>query len=341
MKKNKLFIYSTLLAVFLVISSCENSHSGISNTPIKSSLDSISYAYGVNLGDSGLEKYLVKIGIIKDTKEIKERYKRLIAVENDDDGKKELEKELKHKLDSINKINRPKIERLIDGMRQGFGIGNKDSAYINGVSLGQQIAQQMLPQFKKNVFYKDPKKKINRKILLEGLKDVLDNGKVKISRKSSNTYISKIVADTKKRLQSKKDKELKEKYKDKIVAEKDFLVKNAKKKGVTTLPSGLQYKIIKKGNGKKPDDASKVKVHYHGTLIDGTVFDSSVDRGKKAEFIVSQVIKGWTEALKLMPVGSKWKLYIPSNLAYGSQKSGKIPPFSTLIFDVELFSVKN
>lgn len=341
MKKSKIVVYSVLLMVSLIINSCGSSYSDRSNVVISSSLDSLSYAYGVNLGDSGLEKYLVKIGIIEDTKEIQEQYKRLIAVENDEEGKKELQNELNHKLDSINKINKPKIKSLIDGMRQGLGIGSKDSAYINGISLGQQIAQQMLPQFKKSVFYNNPEKEIDKGRLLVGLRDVLENGKEKISKKESAIYIKEVVSKAKKESHAKLRKELEEKYKDKIAEGKDFLEKNSKKKGVVTLPSGLQYKIIKKGTGKKPDDASKVKVHYHGTLIDGTVFDSSVDRGEKAEFIVSQVIPGWTEALKLMPEGSKWKLYIPSNLAYGSKKSGKIEPFSTLIFDVELFSVKN
>ena len=119
-----------------------------------------------------------------------------------------------------------------------------------------------------------------------------------------------------------------------------FLAENAKKEGVTTTESGLQYEVITQGDGPKPTAEDKVKVHYHGTLIDGTVFDSSVDRGEPAEFGVSQVIPGWTEALQLMNVGSKYKLYIPQDIAYGERGAGRtIKPFSTLIFEVELLEI--
>lgn len=121
---------------------------------------------------------------------------------------------------------------------------------------------------------------------------------------------------------------------------KKFMEDNGKKEGVVTLPSGLQYQIIKAGTGSKPSAADKVTVHYHGTLIDGKVFDSSVQRGQPAQFPVNQVIPGWTEALQLMPVGSKWKLWIPANLAYGERSpGGVIGPNETLVFDVELISI--
>jgi FKBP-type peptidyl-prolyl cis-trans isomerase FklB len=119
-----------------------------------------------------------------------------------------------------------------------------------------------------------------------------------------------------------------------------FLAKNKTKAGVTTLPSGLQYEIIKEGNGPKPTASDKVKVHYHGTLIDGTVFDSSVDRGQPIELSVGGVIQGWVEALQMMPVGSKWKLYIPSELGYGDRDAGPtIKGGSALIFEVELLEI--
>jgi len=119
----------------------------------------------------------------------------------------------------------------------------------------------------------------------------------------------------------------------------DFLAKNAKREGVITLPSGLQYMILKEGTGAKPTLQDKVKTHYHGTLIDGTVFDSSVDRGEPIEFPVTGVIAGWTEALQIMPVGSKWRLFIPSNLAYGERGQGEIKPHATLIFEIELLDI--
>lgn len=118
-----------------------------------------------------------------------------------------------------------------------------------------------------------------------------------------------------------------------------FLAENAKRDGVTTLSSGLQYEILTAGEGAKPTADDQVRTHYHGTLIDGTVFDSSYQRGQPAEFPVGGVIAGWTEALQLMGVGSKWRLYVPSELAYGAQGVGSIPPHSVLVFDVELLAV--
>ncbi|WP_040261659.1 FKBP-type peptidyl-prolyl cis-trans isomerase [Pseudomonas massiliensis] len=118
-----------------------------------------------------------------------------------------------------------------------------------------------------------------------------------------------------------------------------YLAENAKREGVTTLASGLQFEVLTAGDGAKPTRESTVRTHYHGTLIDGTVFDSSYDRGQPAEFPVGGVIAGWTEALQLMNTGSKWRLYVPSGLAYGAQGVGSIPPHSTLVFDVELLDI--
>ena len=120
-----------------------------------------------------------------------------------------------------------------------------------------------------------------------------------------------------------------------------FLEENKKRPGVVVLPSGLQYEIIKEGTGKKPQATDQVRCHYEGTLIDGTEFDSSYKRNEPTTFRANQVIKGWTEALTMMPVGSKWELYIPQELAYGSRETGgQIKPFSTLIFEVELVSIE-
>jgi len=121
----------------------------------------------------------------------------------------------------------------------------------------------------------------------------------------------------------------------------DFLKENATKEGVHTTASGLQYQILKEDNGPKPKATDTVKCHYHGTLINGTVFDSSVQRGQPASFPLNRVISGWTEALQLMPAGSKWRLFIPSSLGYGARGAGgSIPPHATLIFDVELISMR-
>lgn len=166
--------------------------------------------------------------------------------------------------------------------------------------------------------------------LTTGIQDVLDKKQPKISYQEAQEVINKYF------------EELQGKAFEKNVNEgKAFLEANGKRGEVVTLKSGLQYEILKEGNGPIPKANNTVKVHYHGTLIDGTVFDSSVQRGQPATFGVTQVISGWVEALQLMPVGSKWKLFIPSNLAYGSQGAGQhIGPHTTLIFDVELLGIE-
>lgn len=120
---------------------------------------------------------------------------------------------------------------------------------------------------------------------------------------------------------------------------REYLVENAKREGVTVLPSGLQYEVLATGEGAKPSREDTVRTHYHGTLVDGTVFDSSYERGQPAEFPVGGVIAGWVEALQLMNAGSKWRLHVPSELAYGGQAVGSIPPHSVLVFDVELLEI--
>ena len=122
-------------------------------------------------------------------------------------------------------------------------------------------------------------------------------------------------------------------------AGRDYLLQNAKRDGVTVLASGLQYEVLVAGEGAKPSREDQVRTHYHGTLIDGTVFDSSYERGQPAEFPVGGVIAGWVEALQLMNTGSKWRLHVPSELAYGGQAVGSIPPHSVLVFDVELLDI--
>ena len=137
------------------------------------------------------------------------------------------------------------------------------------------------------------------------------------------------------------EKSTPKKEKSELQSGKDFFAENSKRKDVVTLASGLQYEIITEGNGPKPGPTDTVKTHYHGTLLNGTVFDSSVERGTPLSFPVNRVIKGWTEALQLMPVGSKWKLYIPSHLAYGERGAGaKIKPNAALIFEVELIDIE-
>ena len=180
-----------------------------------------------------------------------------------------------------------------------------------------------------NNFQNSGIKKLQVEDFVKGLEDVLGEKQPAISYEEAkqviNDYFMKLQQE---RLEINKQ------------AGAEFLEINRHKAGVVELPSGLQYEILKQGTGAKPSASDKVKCHYHGTLINGTVFDSSVQRGEPATFGVSQVIPGWVEALQLMPVGSKWHLFIPSNLAYGEHGAGDvIEPNSTLIFDVELLDI--
>lgn len=170
---------------------------------------------------------------------------------------------------------------------------------------------------------------INVEDFAQAIKDVLDRKETAISHNEAREIVNKYFEELETKLNAEN-----------IEKGKSFLEENAKRPGVVTLPSGLQYEVITEGNGKKPSATDRVKCHYEGTLIDGTLFDSSIKRGEPAIFDVNQVIKGWVEALQLMTEGAKWKLFIPSELAYGAQQAGEmIPPHSTLIFEVELIEV--
>ena len=164
---------------------------------------------------------------------------------------------------------------------------------------------------------------------MKGISAVLAGGKTEMTHAEAQTVVNEHFR-----------KLAEEAYAQNKNAGEAFLAENAKKEGVNVLPSGLQYQVIAEGNGKKPSATDRVQCHYEGTLIDGTIFDSSIKRGEPAVFGVNQVIKGWVEALQLMQEGAKWRLYIPYDMAYGEHGAGEmIPPYSALIFDVELIKV--
>ncbi|HEX9826082.1 MAG TPA: FKBP-type peptidyl-prolyl cis-trans isomerase [Flavobacteriaceae bacterium] len=177
---------------------------------------------------------------------------------------------------------------------------------------------------------------IDSELFIQGYMNVLDSTNILIKEENAQQVLT---AYFQKKQAEKMKKQQEEAEKEKGVGEK-FLEENKSKEGVKVTESGLQYIVLKEGTGAKPTAESKVKVHYHGTLIDGTVFDSSVDRGEPTEFGVGQVIRGWTEGLQLMSVGSKYKFFIPQDLGYGARQAGeKIKPYSTLIFEVELLEI--
>jgi FKBP-type peptidyl-prolyl cis-trans isomerase FklB len=178
---------------------------------------------------------------------------------------------------------------------------------------------------------------IDLEALAQGVKDAISDSTPKLTEQQMEEAMRQLQQDV---LAKRNESAKKAGEKNKLEGEA-FLAENAKKEGVITLPSGLQYKILKQGDGKKPQLTDEVTINYRGTLIDGTEFDSSYKRGEPTTYAVNGFIAGWIEALQLMPVGSKWQLYIPSNLAYGERSSGgDIGPNATLIFEIELLAIK-
>ena len=207
-----------------------------------------------------------------------------------------------------------KLKSSADSLSYAFGINIYNSLAADSLSLDPVIvAKAMLDGKEKKPLMADD---VARSVIM-----------VYVNKRESAKAEKKAVLD-------------KDTYKDAIAQNEAFLAKNKEKAGVTVTPSGLQYEVIKMGTGPKPTAQNTVKVHYVGTLIDGTEFDSSVKRNEPATFPVSGVIPGWTEALQLMPVGSKFKLYLPQSIAYGARGAGEvIKPYSTLIFEVELLEI--
>ena len=218
---------------------------------------------------------------------------------------------------------------FIEGFNEALK-GLKDprmKARMTGMQIAGQVTDRMLAGFKSDL--ENAVDSIVDPLFYRGFVDILSN---------DSSVMTMAKAET---IQEKKMQYNKQVKTEKLTkAGKDFLVENAKKPGIVTTPSGLQYQVLTQGNGVVPQKTDKVKVNYEGKLIDGTVFDSSYQRGEPAVFGLNQVIKGWTEGLALMPVGSKWRLFIPQELGYGERQAGKIPPYSTLIFDVELLGIE-
>lgn len=226
------------------------------------------------------------------------------------------------------------MAEFIKGLNEGANkTSKKDIAYMAGLQIGQQISNQMMKGINQELFAGDSTKTISKDNFLAGfIAGTLEKGGV-MTMEAAQEY-------TRTAMETIKAKAMEEKYADNKAAGEKFLAENKAKEGVKTTESGLQYKVITEGKGEIPADTCKVKVNYKGTLIDGTEFDSSYKRNEPATFRANQEIKGWTEALTMMPVGSKWELYIPQELAYGSRESGQIKPFSTLIFEVELVGIE-
>jgi len=197
-------------------------------------------------------------------------------------------------------------------------------SYALGIGIGSQLAGMGA-------------KELNIDDFAQAIKDVISGSQLKVDNVEAQTLVQNFFQEQ----EAKQQAAAAEAGKAAKAAGEAFLAENAKKDGVVTLPSGLQYQVLKEGNGKKPSATDQVVCHYEGTLIDGTVFDSSYKRNEPATFGLNQVIAGWTEGVQLMSEGAKYRFFIPYNLAYGERGAGaQIPPFAALVFDVELIQVK-
>ena len=226
------------------------------------------------------------------------------------------------------------MAEFIKGLNEGANAGDnkKKAAYYAGIQIGQQISNRMVKGINHEIFGEDSTKTISLKNFMAGFISGTTGKGGLMTVDSAQT-----VAQT--MMQTIKAKELEKTYGPNKEAGEKFLAENAKKDGVKTLPSGVQYKVIKEGTGAIPADTSLVKVHYEGKTIDGKVFDSSYKRGEPINLRCNQTIKGWTDAMVHMPAGSTWEVYIPQDLAYGEREQGDIKPFSVLIFKIELLEV--
>ena len=223
---------------------------------------------------------------------------------------------------------------FIKGLTEGANAGDnkKKAAYYAGIQIGQQIANQMVKGINHEVFGEDSTKTISMKNFMAGFISGTTGKNGLMTMEQAGT-----VAQTK--MQEIKAREMEKTYGPNKEEGEKFLAANAKKDGVKTLPSGVQYKVIKEGTGAIPADTSLVKVHYEGRLLNDSVFDSSYKRGEPITLRCNQTIKGWTDAMVNMPAGSIWEVYIPQELAYGEREQGMIKPFSVLKFKIELLEV--
>ena len=226
------------------------------------------------------------------------------------------------------------MDAFIKGLREGANAGDdkKKAAYYMGIQIGQQISNRMVKGINHELFGDDSTKTISMKNFLAGfIQGVKEKKGLMTVEQASQVAQMKMMAI--------KSKHMEEEYGPLKKKGEEWMAANAKKAGVKTLPSGVQYKVIKEGNGAMPKDTSLVTVNYEGRLIDVTVFDSSYKRGQAVDLRANQVIKGWTEALVHMPAGSVWEVYIPQELAYGDREQGQIKPYSPLVFKIELIKV--
>lgn len=227
------------------------------------------------------------------------------------------------------------INEFIKGMNESVNSSEdkKKAAYYAGIQIGQQISQRMLKGINNELFGEDSTQTISLKNFMAGFVSGLTGKDAKMTQKEAIEFTNTKMTEVKKAHLEKAYGENKKKG-------EEYMANIAKKDGIKKLDNGVYYEVVTEGTGAVPADTTKVKVHYEGKLIDGTVFDSSYQREAPTTFRCNQVIPGWTNALTHMPVGSKWIVYIPQDQAYGEREAGTIKPFSTLVFTIELLSIE-
>lgn len=330
MKKNLLIAASAIVALSAAFSSCNTTPS--TKVTLATEMDSISYAFGASVGEN-LEGALQQMNIVSDTMAVVVEYKGKIDAEQDEAKKAALTKAMRSKIDSTHKANVYNTAEFLQGLEKAVNSRPSQASYNFGYSVGSQVAMQgdmMTKQF----FGEDSDKEVNKQAVVAAVASAL------LKKAPAIPNASSLLMMKSQEMQQKEMQKQQEAAAANKAAGEKFLEDNKAKEGVVALASGVQYKVLTEGNGAKPKETDKVRCHYHGTLIDGTVFDSSVNRGEPADFEVNRVIPGWTEILQLMPAGSKWEVYIPSDKGYGEYGSGAaIGPNSTLIFQVELLDI--
>lgn len=226
------------------------------------------------------------------------------------------------------------IDEFVKGLNEGANAGDdkKKAAYYAGIQIGQQISQQMVKGINYELFQGDSTKTISVKNFLAGFIAATKGDKTKFDMKDAGNIAQEMMKRIKTQTMMKEYGPYKKEN-------EDFLAKNAKAEGIVTLPGGVQYKVVKAGNGPCPADTSKIKINYEGRTIDGKVFDSSYERKQPLDIRLNQMIEGWRDAIVKMPEGSTWEIYIPQEKGYAERQAGAIKPFSTLIFKIELLSV--
>jgi FKBP-type peptidyl-prolyl cis-trans isomerase FklB len=291
----RLISTSTLLLAIFAMVTLISCNAQAPKADLKTEIDSLSYASGVNM-TQGLSQYLQQMGIEEE-----------------------------------------QMDDFIAGFIEGSSIDKDDKktlARINGMQIGQQVANQMFSNMERQIFGEDSTKTLSKSNYVAGFITAVKADSLLLIKAEDAQMYAQTVG------QRIRMEEFEKQHAQDKADNAKFLEDNKSKEGIVSLPSGLQYKVITEGKGPKPTATDAVLVDYKGTTIDGTEFDSSAKNGKPVELALNRVIKGWTEGIQLMPVGSKYIFYIPYDLAYGEQGSqGRIPPYATLIFEVELHEI--